>query len=142
MIMIRLSRMLGMRIEQATDLTAPIDLNLARASVVLRAVREIRTTVRAIIIVASSNTSSSVGTTLSKLRRISINNRSLMSRGEPRMTICGEAQTAAYELVESRKSNIFPILQVESVESQELTPGSSSQCCPMIKMIVLVSEAL
>ncbi len=101
MITISQSRRAGMTADQIIDkttaqiveMTAPIDHSHARASGVPIIATENRTTVKEVIIVASSSSSSNADTILSKFRHTSISNRSLMSRVEPRTTICGDINT-------------------------------------------------
>lgn len=94
---------------QILDMIAPIDHNLARASGVPRTATESHTTVKAVIIVASNSSSSSTDLTLSKFHHTSISNRNLMSRVEPRTTICGDINTcsSAYQSSKARARHSF-----------------------------------
>jgi len=92
---------------QMVDMTAPIGHNLARASGALRTATESRTTVKEVIIVGSSNSNSSADIIPSKFHNTSTSNRNLMSRVEPRTTICGDINIAISVSIASGGSSRF-----------------------------------
>jgi len=106
---------------QKVDMKAPIDHSHARASGVPTIATENRTTVKEVIIVASSSSSSSAGTILSKSHHTNISNRNLMSRVEPRTTICGDIDTyPSADRPPKARAQYFPFSQWDIIDIHEL----------------------
>jgi len=91
---------------------APTGPNLAQASVVQSTATETRTTVKEVILVASSHSSAAI--TLNKFHHISISSRNLMSRVGPRTTICGDINTI---------SSVYRSPEVRAQDLLNLTKG-------------------